>query len=209
MNCRRADELIQRSLDGTLTARERGELDAHLDGCAACRSASEAYRHLTHRATDWTRRPAEEVQKSGPDAFTAQVLARIAADAEASGAAASSSSLRERALPWLRPLAVGVAFAVVLGLLSGLFGPQAFPSLPSPPSADLLLPRPQTALEVPGWLLANLRALPGDALRAWTDVQVTFPRIAGLREALVIALLANGLFFFHATRRSAGRSLAR
>ncbi len=38
------DELISASLSGDLTAAERRELQAHLDGCPACRETLEAYR---------------------------------------------------------------------------------------------------------------------------------------------------------------------
>lgn len=198
MNCRHADVLLQRALDGTLTEGERRTLDTHLEGCAACRAAAEEYRQLTQRATAWTRRPAQEAERVDADAFTAQVLARIAAD--------TPPVLPARERTRFHPVAVLGCALVVLALLSPLFGPGVL-SMPS--SADLLLPRPQAALSVPGWLWANLRALPGDAFSAWTGVQSALPHLAGLREALVLALLANGLLFFHATRQPSRKPLAR
>lgn len=44
MNCHEAEELLMRALDGELPAGERRALDAHVQGCPACREAEQAWR---------------------------------------------------------------------------------------------------------------------------------------------------------------------
>lgn len=46
MNCRKADQLLQRSFDGRLAGREPELLAGHLQACPACRKAEEEYRAL-------------------------------------------------------------------------------------------------------------------------------------------------------------------
>ena len=207
MNCRRADLLIQQALDESLADVERRDLDAHLKECASCRAAAEAYRRLWHRANVWTRSPARQVGRVEADAFTAQVLHRIGADAVPESPPREGERRLRRAR--LHPLAAYGLLLAALGLLSWFFEPGVLSPLPSPSSADLMLPRPQAALEAPGRLWGDLRALPGDALRAWAGVQATLPRLASVYEALIIALIANLLLVFHAIRQRARGTLAR
>jgi len=46
MNCRKAETLLLRSVDGRLDERGRGLLARHLEGCPACRKAEREYRTL-------------------------------------------------------------------------------------------------------------------------------------------------------------------
>ena len=46
MNCRKAEELLLRSIDGRLDGREGELLAKHLEGCPACRKAEAQYRSL-------------------------------------------------------------------------------------------------------------------------------------------------------------------
>ena len=46
MNCRKAEELLLRSIDGRLDGREGDLLAKHLEGCPACRKAEAQYRSL-------------------------------------------------------------------------------------------------------------------------------------------------------------------
>ncbi|MBN1223572.1 MAG: zf-HC2 domain-containing protein [Candidatus Aminicenantes bacterium] len=43
MNCRKAEKLLLRSLDGQLNAKEERELERHIEHCFACRQAREEY----------------------------------------------------------------------------------------------------------------------------------------------------------------------
>ncbi len=46
MNCRKAEELLLRSIDGRLDGREGDLLAKHLEGCPACRKAEAQYRSM-------------------------------------------------------------------------------------------------------------------------------------------------------------------
>jgi anti-sigma factor RsiW len=46
VNCRKAEELLLRSIDGRLDGREGDLLAKHLEGCPACRKAEAQYRSL-------------------------------------------------------------------------------------------------------------------------------------------------------------------
>ena len=46
MNCRKAEELLLRSIDGRLDGREGDLLAKHLEGCPACRKAEAPYRSM-------------------------------------------------------------------------------------------------------------------------------------------------------------------
>lgn len=192
MNCLQAEKAIQETLDGALTARERETLDAHLAGCAACRAAWDEYRSLTRTATAWTRRPIHEADPG--EAFTAQVMAQIAAQSAAPGAARVSMG---RSLAW-----AGVVIAALC--VCGLWLPSA-PALPLRLSPDWL-PRLQTALELPAWLGALVGELPSASARLWGDltagVSVSRTLLMGLLSG---ALLLNGLLYARAVRPSRGR----
>lgn len=46
MNCKKAEKLLLRSLDGRLDGRDRELLDGHLAACPACRRAAAEYRSM-------------------------------------------------------------------------------------------------------------------------------------------------------------------
>jgi anti-sigma factor RsiW len=46
MNCRKAEKLLLRSIDGRLDARAQGLLAQHLEACPACRKAEKEYRSM-------------------------------------------------------------------------------------------------------------------------------------------------------------------
>ncbi len=46
MNCKKAEKLVLRSLDGRLDDRARGLLEEHLSGCPSCRQAAAEYRSM-------------------------------------------------------------------------------------------------------------------------------------------------------------------
>jgi anti-sigma factor RsiW len=46
MNCRKAEKLLLRSIDGRLDERARGLLARHLEACPACRKAEKEYRTM-------------------------------------------------------------------------------------------------------------------------------------------------------------------
>jgi len=46
VNCKKAEEMVLRSLDGRLDARARGLLEEHLAGCPTCRKAAAEYRSM-------------------------------------------------------------------------------------------------------------------------------------------------------------------
>ncbi len=111
MTCRDTEELIQQGIDGTLTPAERATLDTHLAACAGCRTAWEEHHRLAHLALQWISE-AGRTPEIG-EAFTAQVLARIAA---------RPSPVPSRPVFWL-PLAAAGLLAVTLALLPYLVEP--------------------------------------------------------------------------------------
>ena len=189
MNCLQADLSIQEALDGLLTARERAALDAHLTGCAGCRAAWEEYRNLARTATVWARRPIHEADPG--EAFTAQVMAQIAARPPVPAAAPVPL--------WPRlALAALVLAALVIG---GLLFPISSAGVSSP-SPDLL-PRPETALSLPAWLWATLRGVPTATARLWgltAGLTVSGTMVWLLSGALAL----NGLLFARAVRGARG-----
>ena len=46
MNCRKAENLVSKSLDGNLSAGDAEALDRHLSGCKRCREMQSEYTHL-------------------------------------------------------------------------------------------------------------------------------------------------------------------
>jgi hypothetical protein len=97
--CRESAELA-RFVDGEFTENERHGLEAHLPGCARCRSLVGELRAIT---ADLARDPAPEMPDLAP-----LVLARAA--------------LPPRRRPWLRPAAtaVSLAAAAAAGLVAGV-----------------------------------------------------------------------------------------
>ena len=182
MNCRSAEDEIQKSLDGSLTPAERARLDAHMADCAACRRDWEAHRALARAAGRWAR---PLPQDDPGDMFNAAVLSRIAA--------------RPVSAPVSRPLWLPLAAtALLLVLLAALPG--------------LLLPGLDTvgaaARQTPGWLLTNLRGLPSDAVTAWGALTAGVPVPSWAWAALLGAVAVNGMFCVRARQAHALRGLS-
>lgn len=180
MTCRQADEFVQQGLDGTLTPAERDRLDRHLASCANCRLAWDEHLRLARLARRWVPQ-AGRIPQAG-DAFTAQVLARIAARPAPAPA---------RPAFWL-PLAAAALLVAALPLLPRFDG--------------LALPDVMAALRaLPGWLTGHGQALPSDVFAAWATVKsnVQIPNWIG--SAVLAAGTVNGLFYLraaHARERS-------
>jgi anti-sigma factor RsiW len=144
MNCRDADNLIQESLDRSLSVQDRAKLDAHLQDCPSCAKLWAEYRQIAKTARAWLD---TAVPESGAGIKT-RVLAEIA----------SSPARSERLLPARATLiwTVIAAVAVVVGAFTLLPGAQ----LPSAAHDAVRLPGVMTILS------ADLTALRrfGDAL---------------------------------------------
>lgn len=190
MNCLQADQWAQRALDGDLTAREREALDAHLLDCAGCRAAREEYRLLARTATVWARRPIHEADPG--EAFTAQVMAQIAARTSAPAPAP---------VPVWQALAVaGLVLAALLAC--GLLFPLTQMHV-SPVAADLM-PRPQAALDLPVRLWDAARGLPSATARLWEALTANVTVSGTMVSLLFAALLLNGLLYARAVREGRG-----
>jgi len=179
MNCRSAEDEIQKSLDGALTPGERARLDAHLASCAACRRAWDEHRLLARAAGRWVR-----PQDDPGDAFTAATLARIAARPVLTS---------HQPLIWL-PLAATILLLSFLVWLPGLF----WPSLDTVGVA---------ARRTPGWLLTNLRGVPADAFTAWGALTAGLPVPSWVWAALPAVTVVNGMFCVQARQAQARRRL--
>lgn len=75
MNCRDADNLIQESLDRSLSAQDRDRLDAHLQTCPACAKIWTEYRQIAKTTRAWL----DTAGGDSRDEIKACVLAQIAA----------------------------------------------------------------------------------------------------------------------------------
>lgn len=181
MNCRSAKDQIQKSLDTALTPGEGARLDAHLASCAACRQARDEHRRLARAARRWARPQPED---DPGDAFTAEVLARIAA---------RPARVPTRSLVWM-PLAATSLLLALLLRLPGLLRP----SLDSVGIA---------ALQTPGWLAANLRGVPGDALVVWSTLTTGVSLPPWAWAALLAAAVVNGMLCIQARQTRIQRSL--
>ena len=182
MNCRFAQDDIQKSLDGLLTPGERARLDAHIVGCAACRRDWDAHRVLMRAAGRWVR---PLPQDDPGDAFTAAVLARVAA---------RLASPPARPPIWL-PLAATGLLLVLLAFLPGLL-------LPSLENVGV------AARQMPGWLLANLRGVPTDTSATWAALTAGVPIRPWVWAALLGAAAVNTLFCIQARQGYSRRSLS-
>ena len=182
MTCRHAEELIQSGLDGALTPPERARLDAHLAACAGCRAAWDEHQRMARLARRWVAE-AGRTPDNG-DAFTAQVLARIAAH---------PASVPARPVLWL-PLAATALLVSALAFVPHLVTP-ALPAV-----SDLIR-------ALPSWLLANSRALPADMATAWAAAQATALFAPWVWSALLATGLVNGLFYARAAQSRSERSL--
>ena len=60
LSCEEALEQMSQALDGPLTGEERGELEAHLAGCPACRTDWAALRELHQAMGELEETPAPE-----------------------------------------------------------------------------------------------------------------------------------------------------
>ncbi len=181
MNCRSAEDEIQKSLDGALTPGERARLDAHVASCPACRRAWDEGRLLARAAGRWARpRPSDDPG----DAFTAQVLARIA-----------SRPVPAPGQPpvWL-PLAATILMFALLVWLPGLLWP----------SLDTLS---VAARQTPDWLITNLRGVPADAFTAWGALTRGIPIPGWVWATLLLAAAVNGMFCVQARQAQTRRSL--
>lgn len=179
MNCRSAENEIQKSLDGALTPGERVRLDTHLESCAACRRAWDEGRLLARAAGRWAR-----PQDDPGDAFTVQVLARIAS--------------RPAPAPvhpplWL-PLAATILLLALLAWLPGLL----WPGLDTVGVA---------ARQTPGWLLSNLRGVPADAFTIWGTLTMGVPTPSWVWAALPAVAVVNAMFCVQTRQAHARRSL--
>lgn len=181
MNCRSAEDEIQKLLDGSLTPDERARLDAHVATCATCRRTWDEHRLLARAAGRWTRpRPDDDPG----DAFTAQVLARIAVRPVP---AAGPPML------WL-PLAATILLLALLVWLPGLFWPR-------------LNTMSVAARQTPDWLLTNLHGVPGDALAVWGTLTTGVPIPSWVWAALPAVAVVNGMFCVRARQAQTQRSL--
>ncbi len=193
MTCRNFEMLVQKSLDGPLSQHEREALDAHAVFCPGCERAWEDHRRLTRASTAWVRQGMDASE--GDDAFTAQVMARIAARP-----ASTQTPSAPRAL-W--PSAV-----FLIGLLAALLVGSGLTSLGAVAPYPALFPATQSLSAFPGWLTALLHGLPSagqDLLAGFSAQSGNWSAWAG--PALLAALFLNGLLF-HYAKRHAGRRLA-
>jgi hypothetical protein len=101
MQCRRAEELLSDSIEGTLDEVLRADLEAHLAGCAACSELRDAMREVM-----------EALRRSSELEVPASLAERAASAALAAGARV----LRPPAVrapvavpPWLQAVAAGLA----------------------------------------------------------------------------------------------------
>src|SRR5579883_2075405 len=156
-NCEEADRLIQKGLDGMLTAKEREALDQHIATCPACAAAWDQHRELARRAAAWSRRPATGEAKG----FTAGVLAQIAE---------RQAVPQQRVFPdWAARLCAACTGLLMIALsyflsprLASLWSTPQVPSLPS-----------DNPVTIGSGILQAARELPSDALSAWNGLLST------------------------------------
>lgn len=165
-NCRAAEELMQRSLDGPLTAAERRRLDGHLATCETCRVAWEEYRRLSRTASAWMSAAAHDPG----DEFTSRIMAELGLSADGMPPMPSDPPSPTRPRRWIGAAAlVACASAVVV---AGFFLPP-IPHLNmvvdayTPMVGSISMPRPDTLAQT--WTaepsqIADLTA----AFRSWT-----------------------------------------
>ena len=185
MNCQHSEQLIQRTLDRTITPGERAQMDRHLAGCARCRRAWDEYRALGRLTASWAQRQAAAAAATatGEDAFTAATLAQIRVPAP------------PRAVPWVAGAVVGIALALV-GAQMYLFAPRLASVAPSALSVPV---SPAAAMVTLGTLAETVRSLPGDSLRAWTVATESIPAATRLIwGAFAASLAANAVFVLRA-----------
>ena len=190
MNCTQADALIQMGLDGRLSPAERAHLDAHLSQCSACRAAWDEYRRLGQTASDWARPPA--ITGDPDEAFTAQVMARIAA-----GQASMPPISSRQILLW------SALIVSALSALSFWAAPLLSAFLPSVPFTGRLPSPPDAAALDALW--RTLGHVPQDAINAWDTLTTqSVTRSGWAWSALALALGVNVLFAWRTRNQALG-----
>ena len=182
MNCRMAEEEIQKSLDGILRHSERERLDAHLASCAACRQAWAEYRLLARAAGRW----AHPTHEDDPgEAFNARVLARIAVQTTP----APASSL------WWLPLTATLCLMVLLAWLPGLHWA----------SGEVI---GATARQTPAWFWTNLHTVSWNSVTAWASPYTAIPLPNWTWGVLLVIGAVNAAFYRQARLSQSQRSLS-
>lgn len=176
MNCLQVDNLIQTSLDRVLTLSEKERLADHLETCAGCRAAWNEHPRLARLAGRWVAEAGGS--RENGDVFTAQVLAQITS---------RPAPVSPSAPLWGHPLA---AMGLLLAALA-LLPLSVWPDLPTVGAS---------AHALPGWLLANGRALPADMAAIWATAQSGLVVPSWLWSALLVAGAVNGLFYARLTQ---------
>src|SRR2546423_15589238 len=124
-------ERLSEYIDGTLAATERGALEAHLAGCAACATALDELRRVVARARALDDRP------PATDLWPA-IAEQIGVSSGAHGVVSLAERRTRRRVTFTVPQ---LAAAAALLLLLGSGG--AYPALPRPPppGAGAVAPR--------------------------------------------------------------------
>lgn len=117
------------------------------------------------------------------DAFTAEVLARIAARP-------MPTSVHQ---PLWLPLAATILLFALLAWLTGPFWP----------SLDIVS---VAARQTPGWLLSNLRGVPADAFTIWGTLTMGVLIPSWVWAALPAVAVVNGMFCAQTRQAHARRS---
>jgi anti-sigma factor RsiW len=184
MNCQKADLLIQKSLDETLSATERTALDSHLAGCTACQSAWDEYRVLARSTTEWVDRAS--VSAMSDDAFAQQLLGQITARAP------KTTMPRGAIGRWVLAGSALIGGSIAASVFTG---PRISPQISLPASAI----SPVSAVqELPNWLLRNMHEIGASITSTSWNVLRDIPVPAWTFDLFLGALVVNGLFFWRA-----------
>lgn len=119
MSCERMETRILAYVDGRLKESERGEMEKHLDGCAACRLRVNEFRAVTGLLDELP-----VIEPSG--AFNARVHALVAAEPQK----------RSGWLAWFAP-SPRIAFVASMLLLATVWMGSIKPVTPQIPEQDL------------------------------------------------------------------------
>ncbi|MFI5273710.1 MAG: anti-sigma factor family protein [Ktedonobacterales bacterium] len=124
--CRWASDQLQLFVDGRLDVRQLSRLEAHLDGCSACRAALAAFELVAEAS-------AERMEVSVPEDLTHLIMARIAAyevTRRAEAAVRFVPSARDGLLAALLATVSTVLFVLLIPALRDSAA-RAFPLLPA------------------------------------------------------------------------------
>jgi hypothetical protein len=135
MNCQQAQALISSDLDGQLAPNERGELDAHLAACAACRELRSALRQqdeALQRAFAPRRQAAAALADRTINHLRATRLAARELEADPAAPPAGSRPRTTIRLPWV-PMMFSAAAGFLIAAL--IFRPWQRADLPGSPIA--------------------------------------------------------------------------